>query len=485
VAACLVVGSPEGAPKAGLMAGVAVLMAVWWIFEVVPIPVTSLFPLVLLPGLDITTMAATSANYGKPTIFLFLGGFLLALGLQRSGLHKRLALGIMARVGSRPSRLILGFMLATAALSMWISNTASVMVMLPVALSVLDEVASRGTARSVVAKLGVAVMLGVAYAADIGGMATPVGTPPNMVLMELHTQLFPDAPPFGFGQWILMGLPLAVVFLAAAWLLLTKLLFRFRDVPLLGSGSVIAEARVALGPVRRDEIGAGAVFAMTALLWMTGSDIDLGSRYLPGWRGALGLEGFGDASVAIAAACLLFVIPSADRPGERLMDWQTALEVPWGILLLFGGGFALAAGFQSSGLSVEIGEQLARLEGAPPLLVVIVVCLGLTFLTELTSTTATTNLVLPILAPAGGALGIDPRVLMIPATLSASCAFMMPVASPTQAIVFGSGYVSIRQMVRAGIWFNLIGVLLVTLVFFLIGVPVFSIDLSALPSWAR
>jgi sodium-dependent dicarboxylate transporter 2/3/5 len=462
-----------GAHEAGLdaeaasMAGLAVLMATAWVTEVVPIPVTSMFPLVLFPAFGVLGLRDVAASYGKPVIYLFLGGFLLALALQRSRLHRRIALSIAGALGSRPSRLILGFMLASALLSMWISNTASVLVMMPIGLAILEEAKASGVEAPAVSRFGTALMLGIAYAADIGGMATPVGTPPNLVLIELYAEVAPDAPPFGFGQWMTMGLPLAAVFLSTGWLLLTKVLFRFGGDALFGARDVVAQAR--------DEWVAGLVFATTAFAWMTGSDLRLGELTIPGWRAGLGLEEVGDASVAVGAAVLLFAVPSHDHPGENMLTWAQAKDVPWGLLLLFGGGFALAAGFASSGLSESIGHAMEGLRGLHPVLVVVIICTVLTFLTEVTSNTATTTLVLPILAQAAVAIDVDPLLLMIPATLSASCAFMMPVASPTQAIVFGSGYVNIRQMVRAGIGFNLLGIALVTTVFLLLAEPVFGV----------
>lgn len=486
VALALLGPFPADQPMAGPMAGVALCMAIWWVFEVVPLAVTSLLPLVLLPALGLLDLKVVAANYGKSTIFLFLGGFLLALGLQRSGVHRRVALWIVSVIGSRPSSLILGFMVATAAMSMWISNTAAVMVMMPIGMSILEEASGRGVDKGVVRTLGTAVMLGVAYAADIGGMATPVGTPPNLIMMEMQSELFPAAPPLTFSQWMTMGVPLSVIFLLSGWAMLAGWLFRIEGGPVFGGQDVVTGARRALGPLRRDEVLSALVFGATALLWVTGATIDLGEVYeLPGWRSALGLEGFDDGAVAIGGAILLFLVPSKDHPGEALMDWSTARTLPWGLLLLFGGGFALASGFEASGLSVVIGRGVAAVGHVHPLLLMVIVCVALTLLTELTSNTATTNLVLPILASAAVALEVDPRILMIPATLSASCAFMMPVASPTQAIVFGSGYVEIRQMVRAGIWFNVLGVVVVCLVFVLIGLGVFGIDLAEVPAWAR
>ncbi len=462
--------------KTAIMAGLAAFMAVCWVTEVVPIPVTSLFPLALFPLFGVAPLDEVSASYGKPVIYLFLGGFLLALGLQRSGVHRRIALWIVDHVGSQPSRLILGFMLASAGLSMWISNTATVLVMLPIALAVLQEAKHSGVSKPALSKFGVALMLGIAYSADIGGMATPVGTPPNLVLLQLYAELVPNKPPLGFGQWMIMGLPLSAIFLSCGWLLLTRVVFRFPRESLFGETDVIRSARESLGIIRRDEWITVIVFTVAAVLWMTRADLTLGALTIPGWQSLFGLDLMGDASVAIAAAAVLFMIPSTDHPGETLLTWKQARDIPWGLLLLFGGGFALAKGFELSGLSESIGVALTAFKDVHPIVLVATVCLFITFLTEVTSNTATTSLILPILAEASRAMGIDPLLLMIPATLSASCAFMMPVASPTQAIVFGSGYVSIRQMVRAGIWFNLLGVFLVTVIFLLVAKPVFGIQ---------
>jgi sodium-dependent dicarboxylate transporter 2/3/5 len=487
LALILVLVEPGGDPLVARMAAVAVWMACWWVTEAVPIPVTALLPLVLLPLLGIESIRNVAPEYGRSTVFLFLGGFLLALGLQSSGVHRRIALFLVSKVGSAPQRMVLGFMLASAFLSMWISNTATVMVLLPIALAVLAAVRDRDVDAKTVRTLGVMVMLGIAYAADIGGMATLVGTPPNLSYKQQLTRIFPDAPEPSFAQWMMLGLPLATAFLGIGWILLTRVCFRCVRTPLLGGRDAITSLRRELGPIRRDEWIAAGIFAATALLWMTRTDIALGSWTLPGWGGLPFLTAghLDDAVVAVAAAILLFLVPSQSEPGRHLLEWDDARDVPWGMLLLFGGGFALAAGFRSSGLSDAVGTLFESLAGTSPLLVMVCVCVGLTFLTELTSNTATTEMVLPILAAAATTLGTDPRYLMIPATLSASCAFMMPVASPTQAIVFGSGYVPIRDMVRAGIWFNLLGILLVTVFFALLAGPVMGIDPSLVPEWAR
>ena len=473
-------------PQAPVMAAIVGLMAMWWIFEVVPIPITSLLPLFLFPAFSILDIKATGVFYGKPMIFLFLGGILLALGLQRSGLHRRIALSIVSKIGSRPSAIVLGMMISTGFLSAWISNTASVMVMMPICLSILEEAKERGVPGTLLTKFGTCVMLGIAYSADIGGMSTLVGTPPNMVFMEMYTSIFPDAPEIGFLEWMAMGVPLAVTFIASGWLLLTKVVFRLPQAPLFGDNKTIPQLLINLGPMRRDEAISGLIFGITALLWMTGSDLNLGASFtLHGWRHWLNLGLVNDGAVAIGAATLLFMVPSQDRQGETLVTWEEARKIPWGILLLFGGGFAIAGGFQATGLSDVVGDMIGKMGIESPILVLIIVCTLLTFLTEITSNTATTNLILPILAKASVVLGIDPRLLMIPATLSASCAFMMPIASPTQAIIFGSGYVNIKQMMRAGIWFNLLGILIITVVFLLIGCGVFGIELGTLPEWAK
>ena len=477
---------PGERPETARMAAIAAWMAAWWITEAVPIPVTALLPLVLMPAAGVEGIKDVAPNYGRSTIFLFLGGFLLALGLEGSGAHRRLALFVVHVVGGNPRRLVLGFMIATAFLSMWISNTATVMVLMPIGLAVLSGAKERGVAREALRPIGIAVMLGIAYAADIGGMATLVGTPPNLSYKEQLVRLFPEAPEPSFAAWSAMVLPMSVLFLGSGWLLLTRVTFRLPAEPVMGGRSAVAELRRRLGRISRDEMLAAGVFAAAAVLWMTRTGVTVGSTHVPGWNELIGFQkGFvDDAVVAVAMALLLFLLPSSERRGEPLLTWEQAVRVPWGMLLLFGGGFALADGFKVSGLSQWVGDQFSALHGAPALVVIAIVCLVLTFLTELTSNTATTELVLPILAAAGVALEMDPRALMVPATLSASCAFMMPVASPTQAIVFSSGYVPIRDMVRAGLWFNFLGVALVTLTFALLGNVVMGIDTSTLPAWA-
>ncbi len=458
---------PANAPRAAAsVAAMIVLMAVLWVSEALPLAVTSLLPLVILPLSGVGTLGQISGYYAKPIIFLFLGGFLLAIGLQKSGLHRRMALYLLMKIGDKPARLVLGFMVATALLSMWISNTATVMVMMPVGLSVLETAKAKGAQGKELSHLGLGIMLGIAYAADIGGMSTPIGTPPNLVFLEMYSELFPGFPSIGFLTWMLMVMPVTIPFLLVGWWLLTRVIFPLSGSPLLGGKSVIRTAYAALGRMRTAEKRAGLIFLFAVLLWLTGSDIRLGESFvLHGWRSALGIPQFKDASVAVLAAVLMFITPSGNGDATPLLEWADSKEVPWGILLLFGGGLSLAGGFQISGLGEMIGALFQGLQVGNEGVVIAGVSFVLTFMTEITSNTAITNLILPVLAEISGAIHMDPRLLMIPATLSASCAFMMPVASPTQAIVFGSGYVNMRSMIKAGIWFNLLGILIVTLVF--------------------
>ena len=469
---------PNENPKAPIMAAIVVIMAMFWIFEVIPIPITSLLPLVLFPVFEIADSKTTAVFYGKDIIFLFLGGLILAQAIQVSNLHKRLALNTVRLIGTNPVKMVLGFMVATAFLSMWISNTASVMVMMPIAISIIDKTAEKITDHILIKKLGLSLLLGIAYAADIGGMATLVGTPPNMVFVEMYRSLFPDLPQVGFTEWMLMGLPISIVFIFTGWLLMTKVIFRLPKFKLFENKGIIRDELKQLGKVKQDEWVAGIIFGTAVLLWLTGSDLTISETFtIRGWRTIFNFPMVNDSAVAIGTAVLLFMIPSQERKTEMMLKWDHIKNLPWGILLLFGGGFALAGGFENSGLSTVIGNAFNNVNINSPLFLIIIVCLVLTMLTEFTSNTATTNLVLPILAKASIVLGVDPRILMIPATLSASCAFMMPVASPTQAIIFGSGRVPIKEMVRAGILFNLLGVVVVSAVFYLLANFVFGIKL--------
>ena len=456
-------------PEAPFAAAIITLMAAWWIMEVIPIPATSLLPLLLFPIVGIAPISDTSAFYYKPIIFLFLGGFILAMGLQSSGIHKRIALKIVGVIGSSPKRLILGFMVATWALSMWISNTATVMVMLPISLSIMAGVEKEVEDPRLIRNFGVCLMLGIAYSADIGGMATLIGTPPNLIFLEMYQSLFPDKAPISFLEWMLICFPMSLLFLVCGWYILTHWIYRLPKLKMFSDDQEIQKQRIALGKMNRDEKLTGIIFLLTALAWMTGSDITIsGDFVIHGWRYWLGAENVTDPVVAMIGAFFIFMIPSRKKKGKMLMSVKDIGKIPWGILLLFGGGFAIAGGFESSGLSKLVESIFTNLPDIHPLVIVLIIAIFVTFLTELATNSAVTTLLLPILATGALTLSIDPKLMMIPATLSASCAFMMPIASPTQAIVFGSGYVNIKQMMRAGIWFNLLGIALVMILFSLI-----------------
>jgi sodium-dependent dicarboxylate transporter 2/3/5 len=466
-------------PETHRLAAVAALMATWWITEAIPIPATALLPLVLFPFLGIMPSGATATEYANNSIMLFIGGFILALATERCGLHRRLALAIIAMIGESPRRLVLGFMVATAVLSVWISNTATAMMLLPIGLSVTALAHQRATdiSRAGVTAFSAAVMLGIAYGASIGGVATLIGTPPNLVLQRIHRLEFPEAPEIVFAKWIQIGLPVSILFLLIAWVVLTCIVFNMRGMTGFGGADVIRQERASLGPMSRAEFRVAVVMTATALLWVFRADIDTGLFTVPGWSRLLPGTVSGmlhDATIAMLSAVLLFLVPNGDGTGRRLMDWKTAERIPYGIIFLFGGGFALAAGFKESGLSAWLGDVFAAspLAQGSPLLLVGGVASGMTFLTELTSNTATTNLILPVLAElARSKEGLDPLVIMIPATISASFAFMLPVATPPNMIVFGSGQVKMMDMVKAGLLLNLIGIVLVVgLVFGLVGI---------------
>jgi sodium-dependent dicarboxylate transporter 2/3/5 len=467
--------SQYGAQPA-IMAGLVAWMALWWISEAVPLPVTSLLPLVLFPLLGVDTVAGTAANYGKEIIFLFLGGFIIALGIERTGLHRRIALGIMARVGTSSVRLVLGVMLACALLSMWINSTAATLVMLPIALSLLDDEDAPADARQ---RLTIPLLLGVAYGATIGGLATPVGTPPNLVFISLWKELYPRTPVIGFGQWMALGVPLAALYLGIAWLLLTRVVFDLRG-DVLGDANGVRSRLRALGPISRDERFAGGVFAFVALLWVTGDPVRQDELVLfSGWRSqAPFLKDVSDAAIAVLGAVLLFLLP-AERRGQQphdsrplpaeggsIMDWGfTEQRIPWGVLLLIGGGFALATGVDRSGLSALIGEAMEGIGSLPLFLLIGATTLIVCLLSELGSNTATASLTLPILAAMAERWGMEPQSILWPAAMGASLGFMLPVASPMQTIIFGTGRIPVRRMVLAGVWMDLVGVLLLILFF--------------------
>ncbi len=432
--------SDSGSIAASITLGITAWTVVWWIFEPIPIPATSLMPLALLPLFGVLGPREVGAAYGHPLVLLLLGGFLLATALERSGAHRRIALAMVRAFGGHSSRrLVFGFMAASAVLSMWISNTATVLMLLPVAIAVLDSSKDEN--------LSTPLLLGIAYGASIGGMGTPIGTPPNVVFMGVYQETVGEA--ISFPQWMAWALPVVVVLLPLAGLWVTRRLSYQGNVEL-----------PEVGHWRTSERRVFIVFALTALAWITRS------APFGGWTSWLGLPYSNDAIVAFLGVIALFLVPNGE--GGKLLDWDTANRIPWGMLILFGAGIAIATAFMSSGLSETIGAYLQELSTLPLLLMIAIICLSVTFLTEVTSNTATTTLLMPILAAAAIGAGTDPKLFMIPAALSASCAFMLPVATPPNVITFSTGRFSVQTMARNGFAVNLIGGAVISLMTFML-----------------
>ncbi|MCF6755177.1 DASS family sodium-coupled anion symporter [Pseudomonas balearica] len=444
--ACLLTDPPAGLSEtAWRTVGMAAMMAVWWSTEAIPIPATSLLPVLLIPLLGIDSLAKATAPYANPTIFLFLGGFLLGLAMQRWNLHKRIALATLLAVGNQPSRQIAGFMIATAFISMWVSNTATSIMMLPIGLSVIGLL-TEGSAREQSERFATALLLGIAYAASVGGIATLIGTPPNALLAAFLRENHDVH--IGFGQWMLLGVPVTAGMLLFTWWWLTRGGFRLSGGD---SRSMLQQEMAALGPMSRQEKLVALIFTLAALAWIFQPLL------------AEPLPGLNDTSIAIGAALLLFLIPANVQERTFLLDWQTANKLPWGVLLLFGGGLSLAGVIGASGLAEWIAQSLGGLDMLPLILMIGLVALVITFLTEITSNTATAAAFLPLLGALAVAQGLPPQMLAIPAAIAASCAFMMPVATPPNAIVFGTGEMRIQSMIKAGFALNLFGVFFVTL----------------------
>jgi solute carrier family 13 (sodium-dependent dicarboxylate transporter), member 2/3/5 len=444
-------------PAVRRTAAVAALMAVWWMTEALPLAATALVPLILFPLLGVASGKSVAGAYMNTTIFLFLGGFLIALAMERWHLHKRIALRIILLFGERPGMITLGFMIAAAFLSMWISNTATAVMMLPIALAIisraettLDDAAAQRFART--------LLLGVAWACSIGGVATLVGTPPNLILVRTFETSFPDETPLTFFQWMLFGVPFSIGALMLAWLTLTRIVFRTPRAERQATvdRSAIQNEYETLGPWSYEEKMTLFVFVATAHLWVFRAPLDIGILQLPGWSQWLPFgDRIDDGITAVCMALLLFLLPARSRPGA-LLDESVFRNVPWSIILLFGGGFALALGFEEGGLSRWIVDGLKLADGVNVWLIVALIAVGMTFLTELTSNTASTQMTLPVLAAVATAHGVHPLLLMLPATISASMAFMLPVATPPNAIVFSSERLRIRDMAAAGFLLNLL-----------------------------
>ncbi len=446
------------------MATTAMLMAFFWISAALPLAATSLIPLVAYPLLGISSGKQVASVYANHLIFLFLGGFMIALSMEKWNLHKRIALNIIAIFGKKPSYLIWGFMAATAFLSMWISNTATTIMMVAIVLSIIKKLEEGNSNPENIKMFSLAMLLGVAYAASIGGMATLVGTPPNLVFSQIYHQMFPQLPTISFGNWMVFALPLTLILLTTFGLLLTKVFFKVDKLQGLNH-HVIVEEKKLLPPMSYEEKVIAFVFTLTAFLWMFRKSLTIGTVTIPGWSALLpNPKLIDDGTVAIAMALILFMIPSrSTKRQENILTTKIFYHVPWSTLLLFGGGFALAMGFKSSGLSDLVGQSLSGLKGTPSFIFITAITTLITFLTELTSNTATTQMILPILGSLAEAVQLHPLYLMVPATLAASCAFMLPVATPPNAIIFGSGKIKVSEMVKVGIWLNLISMVIISI----------------------
>ena len=466
------------------MAAVAGLMVVWWVTEALPLAATALVPLVLFPLLGITSGKDVAAVYMNSTIFLFIGGFVLALSMQRWDLHTRIALRVISWFHGSAMFMVLGFMATSAFLSMWISNTATATMLLPIGLAVYSRAAEQLTERDK-QNLLTAMMLGIAYSCSIGGTATLIGTPPNLAMQRIFSISFPTAPEISFAQWLLFALPLSFSMLIMTWLVIS---YRYTGRGFSTIQFSNSEIRgMSNKPMSYEEKTVAVVFSLTALCWMFRQDIVIGGFTIPGWSNLFDNAGLiNDGTIAIAAALVLFSVPAKNRQRfSRIADSEIISNLPWNIVLLFGGGFALAKGFSVSGLSVYIGEQFIGMQKLDPAALIAGISSIVVFLTEVTSNTATSQILLPVVASVAKQIEINPLLLMLPVTLSASMAFMMPVATPPNAIVFASGRLLIRDMIKTGFIINLIAIVLITFQTWFIGMAIFDIDLTTMPVWAR
>jgi len=473
---------------------VAALMACWWIGETIPLAATSLLPIILFPLLGIANAANSCSPYANKVIFLFMGGFFIGEAMVRWNLHERIAMRITKIVGVSPKRIILGFMIATAFLSMWISNTATTVMMMPMALAIILHSAKVGQKMIDEGKLsgvdfsegnykfGTCLMLCIAYAASCGGIGTLIGTPPNIVFAGALPVLFPNAPTVDFFSWLMIGMPIAWTMVFLIWFGMTHFIYppEIKEVP--GGMELIDQQIKKMGPMNKGEKGVAIVLIIAATCWIFRSTKIIGTFTIPGLN--MIFPWIDDSTIAIFASVLLFLWPINLKRGEFILNWEWATKIPWGILLLFGGGLALAGGVHSTGLDRWIGYQLVGLKNIPVLLIIFsAVTLGV-WLSEMTSNTATTTTLMPILAAVALAIGQDPRLLMIPAAIACSCAFLLPVATPPNAIVFGTGYIKLPQMIKAGIFFEITGMFIVTLLSYLLIGIAFGVHAGIMPSWA-
>lgn len=448
---------PVGLSKAGMMVGASTLwIAIWWLTEAVPIYLTALLPLVLFPLSGALDVKTTAPPYGSWLVWLLFCGFALAAAIERWGLHRRIALRIILTTGTAPDRIILGFMLATFALSMWISNTATTVMMVPIGMAVATTLS--GAPGGDDDDFGRALMLSIAYSASIGGMSSLIGTPTNLIMASAVSDIFDLE--ITFQHWLIVGLPTGLILLSFAWVYLTRIAYSFYGQSAKAGRSRIEEQYRELGPPSKAEVRVGLVFGLVALGWIRRSAL---VKFLPFLN---------DTTIGLIGVFALFLLSSGSKvqhpkPGEAtLLDWATVQKIPWGVLILIGGGLAIAGGFTKTDLAEWIGQQLNILEFLPPLILILLLVTAVNFLTEITSNMATASILMPILAVTAQAVGIEPLVLMAAATLAAGCAFMLPVATPPNAVVFGSGYLNIPDMAKVGLRMNLFSIVIITLLAF-------------------
>lgn len=468
-----------------ITAGVAILMAFWWMTETLPLSVTSLIPLIIFPLTGVLPASKISESYINSIIFLFIGGFLIAIAIETWNLHKRIALKIILFFGTKPSSLLLGFMVASAFLSMWISNTATALMMLPVAFAVIKQFSEFSEDNYNLTK---ALLLGIAYSCSIGGIATLVGTQPNLVLVRVAKISFPLSPNINFTDWMIMALPISVTILFLSYFLI-KFLFKLNkiqsDSQQFSNKNLIVSEYNKLGTMSYEEKAVASVFLSAVIFWITRTNIDMGFIKLTGWSNLLNLQNYvDDSTVAIFSAFLLFLIPVKSKSNnEKILSLNAIEKVPWNVIILFGGGFALATAFTESGLSNLIGSRLKNLGHIDILLLIFIISITINFLTEFTSNTAVTQMILPVLSSIAISLNYHPFLLMIPATLAASMAFMLPVGTPPNTIVFSSSKLRIIDMVKTGFLLNLISTIAISLIVYFLGNIIF--DLSVFPVWAK
>ncbi|MCL6218673.1 SLC13 family permease [Zunongwangia pacifica] len=443
-------------PQAFNVLAVTIWMAIWWVTEVIPIAATALLPIVLFPLSGALDIGLTTASYGHKYVFLYMGGFFIAVAIEKWNLHRRIALNIINLIGTNIKFIILGFMVATAFLSMWISNTATSVMMLPIGTAIITQLKDNPkTSENENKTFGKALMLAIAYSASIGGIGTLIGTPPNLVFAGIVEELYGIE--ISFVKWALLGMPISILLLFFCWKYITSFAFKFNQTEFPGGKTEIKRLLTELGNISIQEKRVLIIFVLTALCWITRSFFL--EKFLPN---------IDDTIIAMMAGIALFLVPSGKNKEKQkhLLSWEEAVKIPWGIILLFGGGMALAKAFSDTGLANWIGEQLVNLENLPLFLLILILVASVNFLTEVTSNLATTAMLLPILAPMALALNLHPYFLMVAATLAASCAFMLPVATPPNAVVFGSGYLKIADMMKTGFWLNIISILIISLIIY-------------------